>query len=240
MTNVKCIICNDSGWEKVDKDGKIFLKKCKCQKNISFINKCRKANIPPRFIGSKLNGLIIKKGNEKLANTVKIMEDYVTNYLSIDEGILLQGNTGVGKTRILCSIASQIIETHPHIDLYYIDWNDLVREMKSGESHTFRDFFQINELIEKLSNVTLLIMDELGASEPSQWVRDNIYYILNYRYNRKKITLFATNYFDETSDGSPTLKERIGDRIRSRIFEMAKPIVLTGQDYRQTDGKAYY
>jgi DNA replication protein DnaC len=114
----------------------------------------------------------------------------------------------------------------------------MVRLMKSGESHSYRDFSMINELIEKLTNTSLLLMDELGASEPSQWVRDNIYYVINHRYNRKKITLFATNYFDSPSGDNPTLRERIGDRIRSRIYETAKSYVMKGLDYRETDARA--
>ncbi len=235
-----CKICNDSGWEKVEKDGKEFLRRCKCQKFSTFIKRCETANIPPRFIGSELKGLILKKNNSNLAQVIKNMKKFVSDYPGVDDGILLQGNTGVGKTRILCSIGSEIIKKSPLFDLFYIDWNDMVREMKSGESHNFRDFFLINETINRMSNTNLLIIDELGASIPSQWVSDNIYYILNYRYNRKKITLFATNYFDETSDGSPTLRERVGDRVRSRIYEMAKPNQLYGIDYRQGEGKASY
>ncbi|MEN8222225.1 MAG: ATP-binding protein [Acidobacteriota bacterium] len=237
---INCKICNDSGWEKIEKDGRESLRKCKCQQYKSFIKRCEKSNIPPKFIGSELSGLIVAENNKNLALVIKRMNNFVSDYPGVQDGILLQGNTGVGKTRILCSIASEIIKKSHLSDLYYIDWNDMVREMKSGESHTFRDFSLINETITRMTQTNLLIMDELGASTPSQWVSDNIYYVLNYRYNRKKITLFASNYLDETSDGSPTLRDRIGDRIRSRIYEMAKPSRLYGLDYRQDEGKASY
>lgn len=240
MTTIKCPKCSDTGWEKIKKDGKEFLKKCSCQSDTNYINRCGKANIPPRFIGSELDALIVKENNKNLSQVIKNMKKFVTDFPGVQEGILLQGNTGVGKTRILCSIGSEIIRKSPLSDIYYIDWNDMVREMKSGESHTFRDFSLINETINRMTQTDLLIMDELGSSQPSQWVSDNIYYVLNYRYNRQKITLFATNYPDETSDGSPTLRDRVGDRIRSRIYEMAKPNLLYGIDYRQGEGRASY
>jgi len=235
-----CRQCNDSGWIKTTRDGREYLRKCKCREHSTFIKRCGNANIPPRFIGSELSGLIIKKGNNNLAQVISNMKRFVSVYPGVEDGILLMGNTGVGKTRILCSIGSEIIRKLPLMDVYYIDWNDMVREMKSGESHSFRDFSLINETITRMTQADLLILDELGASIPSQWVSDNIYYILNYRYNRKKVTLFATNYFDESSDGSPTLRERVGDRVRSRIYEMAKPNQLSGLDYRQGEGKAAY
>jgi DNA replication protein DnaC len=78
------------------------------------------------------------------------------------KGLLIQGPVGVGKTRLLCSIANALIKKFKTIDVYYIDWNDLVREMRSGESHATRDFFSINELMNKLIAADLLLFDELG------------------------------------------------------------------------------
>ena len=138
---------------------------------------------------------------------------------------------GVGKTRLLCAIATELIKKFDDIDIYYIDWNDLVREMRSGENHSTRDFSAISKKIEKLCYVDLLLFDELGASVVSPWVYDNIYYLFNKRYNNKNITVCATNYFDDSSETS--LSRKIGNRIRSRLFEMTKDIELKGFDYRQ-------
>ena len=79
----------------------------------------------------------------------------------------------------------------------YIDWNDLTREMRSGEDTSNRDFSNIGQLIQRLAMVELLLFDELGASRPSPWVEDNIYYLINRRYNDNRITLFASNFFDK-------------------------------------------
>src|SRR6266496_4111772 len=43
----------------------------------------------------------------------------------------------------------------------------------------------------------VLVMDELGSTIPTDWVRDTIYQIINTRYNDKKLTIFTTNYMDE-------------------------------------------
>lgn len=238
MTKVKCTKCNDSGWEKIEKDGKEFLRKCKCQGVNPYVSRCKNANIPELFIGSKLSEFKLNDNTKRFEPIIKKMNNFIEQYPAVQEGLILHGKTGVGKTRILSSIASAIVKNSPELDVFYIDWNDLVRDMKSGESHNFRDFSIINDLIHKLCHSSLLIIDELGSSKPSQWVFDNIYYVINYRYNRKKITLFATNYPDETSDGSPTLTERVGDRVRSRIYEMAKSYYLYGLDYRKTDARA--
>jgi len=231
LTDIKCKICNDSGWERTEKDGKEFLKKCKCQRMEILKDRCLSANIPPKFAGLMLQSFGTENGDPSLLRLVKIANKFIERY-PIGKGIILHGQTGMGKTHLMCTIATEILKKFPRTDIFYIDWNDMVREMKSGESHTFRDFSVINSTIERMSKADLLILDELGASQPSQWVRDNIYYIINYRYNRQKMTMFATNYFDDTPDGSPTIRERVGDRVRSRIFEMAESFNLSGIDYR--------
>ena len=43
----------------------------------------------------------------------------------------------------------------------------------------------------------VLVLDELGATVPTNWVRDTLYQIINTRYNNKKLTIFTTNYLDE-------------------------------------------
>ncbi len=138
----------------------------------------------------------------------------------MDRGLLFQGPTGVGKTRLLCAIGNQLI-AEKRAEVFYIDWNDLTREMRSGEDYSNRDFSSIGQLIQRLAKVELLLFDELGSSKPSPWVEDNIYFLINRRYNNNLITLFASNFFDEKISNQETLSERIGNRIRSRLFEMA-------------------
>lgn len=85
----------------------------------------------------------------------------------------------------------------------------------------------------------VLVLDELGAQSSSSWVRDTVSYILNYRYNENMVTILTTNYLDsedraESKAGiADTLAERIGDRLRSRLFEMCKTIEMTGKDFRR-------
>ena len=86
----------------------------------------------------------------------------------------------------------------------------------------------------------VLVLDELGAQNPSTWVRDTVSYVLNYRYNENKVTILTTNYLDEREERrdakvaiSDTLSERIDIRMRSRLFEMCKTIKMDGKDFRR-------
>ena len=104
----------------------------------------------------------------------------------------------------------------------------------------------------------VLVLDELGSTVPTDWVRDTMYQIINKRYNDNKLTVFTTNYTDEAQLEAPdaiaprtfsrkvnservremtTLEERIGSRLRSRLYEMCTKVVMEGEDYRTHMGR---
>jgi len=77
------------------------------------------------------------------------------------------------------------------------------------------------------------VQDERGAGNPPDWVRDTMAQVICRRYNDRKLTVFTTNYTDDRSDHSgETLEKRIGVRLRSRLYEMCRTVVLDGPDYR--------
>ena len=88
-----------------------------------------------------------------------------------------------------------------------------------------------------------MVLDDLGAERPTDWVRDTFAYIINHRYNQKRTTLIASNFSDQAPArrvlddgtelaGDETLTERIGERLRSRLYEMCKVINIAGADFR--------
>jgi DNA replication protein DnaC len=233
LKEANCKICQDSGWVLVKVDGREIARPCQCRQNGMQALKASNANIPQRFLNMELNSYFPDKANPSQGKAKKTAEKFIADYPATGGyGLLLQGHTGVGKTRLLCCIGNQLIK-EKDIEVAYIDWNDLTREMKSGEDAASRDFSEIGQLIQRLARVELLLFDELGSSRPSPWVEDNIYFLINRRYNNNRVTLFASNFFDKKIGGEETLSERIGNRIRSRLFEMARSIEIMGADYRQ-------
>lgn len=228
-----CKHCQGTGWVVKNSQGNEVAVICECQKSDIFLSKCESANIPSRFIAHDLRGYFPQDSNPSQIKAKKIVEKFIDDFPAIEKGLLLQGSIGLGKTRLLCSIATEFLRREEDVDVFYIDWNDLLREMRSGEDHSSRDFSAINQLINKLSLVSVLLFDELGASKVSPWVSDNIYYLFNKRYNNKRITVCATNFYDNPSDGRESLTLRIGDRIRSRLYEMTTVVEICGDDYRQ-------
>jgi DNA replication protein DnaC len=82
--------------------------------------------------------------------------------------------------------------------------------------------------------VEVLVLDELGASKPTDWVRDTMMQVIGTRYSERRLTIFTTNYLDtRRSDTEETLEDRVGVRLRSRLYEMCRTVVVEGEDYRR-------
>ncbi len=232
-----CSLCNDTGWEIVVKEGREFAQRCQCQAEKSIEIRSHKANLPQRFLRYELDSFCPHKNFPSQKKIIKRVRKFIDDYPAVVDykGLLFQGRAGVGKTRLLCAIATELFKKPDFFDIYYIDWNNLLREMRSGDHHLTKDFSELNKFIEKLAAVDLLLFDELGSSklsDLSQWMMDTIYYIFNKRYNNQKVTLCATNFFDNPKDGKESLTDRIGERIRSRLFEMTELLVIEGSDRR--------
>lgn len=242
MREKVCPKCNGTGWTLKKKGDKEFAYKCDCQNLDILLSKSERANIPKRFATYKLENYFPDSDNPSQEKAKRIVQKFVASYPTYpgnDRGLLLQGSIGLGKTQLLSSIATELMKKDDKIGIYYIDWNDLVREMRTGEGHSTRDFAGINHLMSRLVEVELLLFDELASSKVSQWVADYIYYLINKRYNDKKMTIFATNFYDKTyKSNTETLEQRIGPRLRSRLYEMALSVEIKGNDFRQEELKS--
>jgi len=87
----------------------------------------------------------------------------------------------------------------------------------------------------------VLVLDELGANKPTDWVKDTMSHIINCRYNDRKLTIFTSNYLDNPArQGEESLTDRIGVRLRSRLYEMCKVIEIQGEDFRRIVKQANY
>lgn len=151
-------------------------------------------------------------------------------------GLLFMGPPGVGKTHLAVGILKRLIR-EKSVGCLFRTFPELLKEIQNSYNpHT-----QASELslLAPVLDAEVLVLDELGAQNPSSWVRDTVGYILNYRYNEDKVTVLTTNFLDQDSRRDPrkgvsdSLVDRIGDRMRSRLYEMCKTVTLAGSDFRQ-------
>jgi DNA replication protein DnaC len=143
------------------------------------------------------------------------------------------GSVGVGKTHLAVAILRGLIETYGVQGLFYQS-GALLKEIQDS----YNPISQTSELkvLAPVFEADVLVLDELGASKPTDWVRDTLMQIINTRYNDKKLTIFTTNYLDERrseTDTRETLEERISIPLRSRLYEMCRTVLIEGRDYRK-------
>jgi len=166
------------------------------------------------------------------------VQRFLEKYPQIDVGLLFLGTCGVGKTHLAVALLKQVISEKGDSGLFY-DFRDLLREIQAS----WNSVSQTSELdvLRPVLEARILILDELGANKPTEWVRDTIAHIINCRYNDKKLTVFTSNYLDSpTKPGEETLADRIGIRLRSRLYEMCREVEIHGMDFRQEIKKAKY
>lgn len=227
-----CEYCRDTGWEMVEGKG---VRPCRCRTTDRRTQVLAAARIPKRYENCSFHNYY-PQGNphsEHAASqrtALAMSQKLVDEYPNLEIGLLFIGPCGVGKTHLASAIVSSLVQRKGITCLFY-DFRDLLKEIQDS----YNPISHNSELrvLAPVYEAEVLVLDELGASKPTDWVRDTMTQIINKRYNDKKLTIFTTNYLDDVSTpGEETLTDRVGMRLRSRLHEMCKVIPITGDDYR--------
>ncbi|HMQ05361.1 MAG TPA: ATP-binding protein [Pyrinomonadaceae bacterium] len=228
--NEVCSKCFGTGLEVVDGLG---ARTCECRKKDAHSLRLVRARIPKRYEKCHFNTFNPK--NPSLRDALRFAQDFTQLFPAVDQALLLSGPVGVGKTHLAVSMIKGLSERG--FQCLFYEFGSLLKEIQ--------DSYNPNTKTSELTVLTpvltadLLVLDELGASKPTDWVRDTLSHIINTRYNEDRFTIFTTNYLDDRlTEASETLEDRIGVRARSRLFEMCRTVRMEGEDHRRSIGRA--
>ncbi|HEV7683280.1 MAG TPA: ATP-binding protein [Pyrinomonadaceae bacterium] len=224
---------------------------CDCRRSNKGGRALDAARIPPRFRGCDFHNYYPKNDTQYFAHS--FASRLVEEFPAVETGLLFMGSVGVGKTHLAIAVLKELIEKKGVSCLFY-ESGSLLKAIQDS----YNPVSQTSEtrVLAPVYQADVLVLDELGATVPTNWVRDTLYQIINTRYNNKKLTIFTTNYLDEpraAADETPdsgdqkrrrsfapdrvqeltTLEERIGTPLRSRLYEMCKKVKIEGDDYRK-------
>jgi len=252
-----CQLCRGTGWKMVARpDGAgTMAEPCDCGMEDRASRVMDRARIPKRYEHCDFESYSTDVSeNPQHTSSLKAAKLFAEKFVaefpaSSEKGLMLMGPSGVGKTHLAVACLKELIR-RGHQCLF-CDYRELLKDIQASynpgsESTELR-------ILEPIRTAEILVVDDLGASKPSAWVLDTIGLVLNARYNSRLTTLITTNYFDaapnqtgktaKTPQGEAlrtvredTLADRIGERMRSRLFEMCRTIALDSIDFRREVG----
>jgi DNA replication protein DnaC len=212
-------------------------KACQCQIEKHLTIALRRAGIPTRYEHCTLDNFdaAYPGADRTLLAAQAQVRGFATNYPLETRGILLVGTIGAGKTHLAVGALKTVIADRGAQGLF-CDYRELLRLIQN--SYNPQVFTTELEILNPVMNAEVLVLDDLGAIRPSEWVWDTVSLVLNSRYNNMRTTIITTNYpaLPPGAGGlrEETLGDRIGERMRSRLVEMCREVEMRGLDYRQS------
>jgi DNA replication protein DnaC len=134
------------------------------------------------------------------------------------------GDVGTGKTSLAMLVSKAALEAGRSVAIYSLP-RLLARIRRTYDADAGEQSYL--EFFDRLTSVDLLHVDDLGAEKRSDWVLEQLYAIVNERYESERSVVVTTNL------DQPALEEQIGARTVSRLVEICgDPVPLFGDDLR--------
>jgi len=181
--------------------------------------------IPRRYRGVSFDRPPVSDIARVAPEQVRAVRRYVADVqqnLDLGKGLWLEGDVGTGKTTLAMLVSKAALDAGRTVAVYSLPrLLSLLRESMDSEDG-------LVDFLDRLAEVDLLHIDDLGAENRTEWVLEQLYSIVNARYEAQRAIVATTNLELPTM-----LAEHLGPRTVSRLAEICgDPIQLYGTDRR--------
>jgi DNA replication protein DnaC len=228
-------VCDGSGWILGPED---VARPCECRAERLRKGRSRgvASAIPARYRGVSFDRPPVSDMARDMTSrhVVQAARNYCENLdrnLEQGNGLWLMGDTGTGKTTLGMLVASQALAAGKTVAVYFTPklLNRIRQTFQEANSeNAYTTFF------DQVTSVDLLYIDDLGSERHTDWVVEQLYAVINERYESQRSVLVTSNASGDVGAGEQELREQIGARTVSRLIEMCgDPLPLFGPDHRE-------
>jgi DNA replication protein DnaC len=179
------------------------------------------AVIPRRYRSVSFDTPPVTEIEPRIVAATRRFASRIDHQLDGGRGLWFMGPPGTGKTTLAMLVSKAALDAGRSVAIYSLPrlLNEIRETFRAERSHT--------ALLRKLTAVDLLHIDDVGAEKSNEWVLEELYSIVNSRYEDERSIVVTTNILDREE-----LREQITPRTVSRLTEMCDELPLTGHDHR--------
>ncbi|HEY2316873.1 MAG TPA: ATP-binding protein [Solirubrobacteraceae bacterium] len=196
---------------------------CRCRPQIIARRRARNlsAVIPRRYRDVSFERPPVTDIEPAIVGAVRRFANTIDDQLDGGRGLWFMGNPGTGKTTLAMLVSKAALDAGRTVAIYSLP--RLLSEIRD----VFRADGSFVALLDRLTQVDLLHIDDLGAEQTTEWVLEALYSIVNARYEEERSIVLTTNCMDRDE-----LCAQITPRTVSRLTEMCDELPLAGADHR--------
>jgi DNA replication protein DnaC len=215
-------VCDGSGWIVGPEN---VARPCECRESLVAKRRARGVSsvIPRRFRDASFELARNDGIAPAVLDAVREFTDQIEDRLETGKGLWLMGDVGTGKTTLAMLVSKAAAEAGRTVAIYSLP-RLLARIRRTYDGEPGEDSYL--QFFDRLTSVDLLHIDDLGAEKRSDWVLEQLYAIVDERYQSQRSMVVTSNLDYEQ------LKEQIGSRVVSRLTEMCEELPLHGDDLR--------
>jgi DNA replication protein DnaC len=213
-------ICDGSGFVLDEETNTAY--DCRCRRQRVALAKARSlsAVIPRLYQGAAFDRSPVIDMDPQVVSATRRFADSIDAQLDAGRGLWFMGPVGTGKTTLAMLVSKAALKAGRSVAIYSLPrlLNEIRDMYRTDRSHV--------GLLDRLTSVDLLHVDDIGVERSNDWVLEELYSIVNARYEDQRSIVITTNI------DPGKLGEQITERTVSRLTEMCEELRLEGHDRR--------